>query len=264
MGNRLEGKTALITGGTSGIGKATVELFVSHGAGVVFTGRNEAAGREIEAGLDGKAHFFRADVTKEKDIEDSVAFAKEKLGGLYCLFNNAGGPFRMSLEEVTWEDFEQAMALLVGSVIFGIKHVVPLMKQAGEGRIINNSSVAAFRTGMGGYLYSAAKAAVTQLTRIAGIELAPYGITVNSISPGGIATPIFYGGSEVARSLEPAHNKGKMRKLNRSLANILPRGEAGLPEDIAKAALYLASADGVHVNSHDLVVDGGLVNRPNF
>ncbi len=154
------------------------------------------------------------------------------------------------------------MDLLVGSVLFGIKHAAPVMKEQRSGAIINNSSVAALRTGLGGYLYSAAKAAVTQLTRVAGMELGAYGVTVNAISPGGIATPIFYGGSAAARALDPEHDAAKMRKLTRNLGNATPLKRAGTPADIAHAALFLASDDGAFVNCHDLVVDAGMTFSP--
>lgn len=159
---------------------------------------------------------------------------------------------------MTLEQFHYAMDLLLGSVIFGIKHATPLMKAQGSGSIINNSSVAALRTGMGGYLYSAAKAAVTHVTRIAVMELGPHGITVNCISPGAIATPIFYGGSAAARRLEPAHDAAKMRKLTNNLGNATPPRRGGTAQDIASAALYLASDEGSYVNCHDWVVDGGM------
>ncbi|HZU76640.1 MAG TPA: SDR family oxidoreductase, partial [Dehalococcoidia bacterium] len=184
MGNRLAGKVAVITGGTSGIGEATVRLFVQEGAKVVFSGRSEDSGRAIERELGEAAAFVRADVTREDEIKATIDRALERFGRLDCLFNNAGGNASGTLETVTPEQFHYAMDLLLGSVIFGIKHATPVMKAQGGGSIINNSSVAALRHNLGGYLYSAAKAAVTQVSRIAGVELAPYGIRVNSISPG--------------------------------------------------------------------------------
>lgn len=249
---------AVITGGTSGIGEATVRLFVHEGARVILAGRSEEAGNRIAAELGSNARFVRADVTKETEIKATIDAAVANFGRLDCLFNNAGGSSHGGIETVTVEDFHQAMDLLLGSVVFGIKHAAPVMKAQGTGRIINNSSVAALRSGMGGYLYSAAKAAVTQLTRVAGAELGPFGVTVNAISPGAIATPIFYGGSEAGRSLDPAHEQAKMRKLTANLGQATPLARAGYPEDIATAALYLASDEGGFVNCHDWVIDGGM------
>ena len=258
MGPRLEGKVAVITGGTSGIGEATLRLFVEEGARVVFCGRSEEAGASLAGQLGANAVYIRADVTREPEIKDTIDLAVSRFGRLDCLFNNAGGPSRGSIEDVTQDDFHDAMDLLLGSVIFGIKHAVPVMKAQAAGRIINNSSVAALRTGMGGYLYSAAKAAVTHVTRVAGMELGPYGITVNCISPGAIATPIFYGGSAAARALDPVHDAAKMRKLRANLGKATPLQRGGLPDDIANAALYLASDAGAYVNCHDWVIDGGM------
>jgi NAD(P)-dependent dehydrogenase (short-subunit alcohol dehydrogenase family) len=262
VGNRLEGRVAVITGGTSGIGEATVELFAQEGAKVVIAGRSEDAGEAIAARLGPGAVFKRCDVTREDDIRDTIEFARSTFGRLDILFNNAGAGTRGGVETVTTEQFRHAMDLLVGSVVFGIKHAAPIMKEQEYGRIINNASVAASRTNLGDYLYSAAKAAILQITRVAGLELGPFGVTVNSISPGAIATPIFYGGSHAARELEPAHNEGKMRKLRGNLAKSTPARRSGEPRDIAYAALYLASDEGGFVNCHDLVVDGGMTAGP--
>lgn len=258
MGGRLSGKVAVITGGTSGIGEATTELFIAEGAQVIFTGRNEAKGAELAARLGASARYVRGDVRSEADIKAAIETAVRDFGALDCLFNNAGGPTQGGLQDVTPENFRYAMDLLVGSVVFGIKHAAPIMKTQRRGAIINNASVAALRTGMGEYLYSAAKAAVRHLTKLAGMELAPFGVTVNSIAPGGIATPIFFGGSERAKSMDDAHVAASMAKLERNLAKATPLQRAGLPRDIAYGALYLASAEGAFVNCHDLVIDAGM------
>src|SRR5215212_1659392 len=149
MSGRLEGKVAVITGGTSGIGEATVRLFVQEGARVVFSGRSEEAGTALAAELGPSARFVRADVTREADVKATI--------------------------DVAVEQFHYAMDLLLGSVIFGIKHAAPIMKAQGSGSIVNNSSVAALRSNRGGYLYSAAKAAVTHVSRLAAIELGANG-----------------------------------------------------------------------------------------
>lgn len=262
MANRLEGRVALITGGTSGIGEATVELFIEEGAKVVLAGRSQEAGKAIAARLGPNARFCRCDVTREDDIRDAIEFTRSTFGRLDILFNNAGAGTRGGPETVTLDDFHYAMDLLVGSVLFGIKYAAPIMKEQQHGRIINNASVAASRTNLGDYLYSGAKAAVVQMTKVAGLELGPYGITVNTISPGAIATPIFYGGSAAARQLEPAHNEGKMRKLKGNLARSTPVHRYGDPRDVAYGALYLASDEGAYVNCHDLVIDGGMTAGP--
>lgn len=259
MGARLEGKVALITGGTSGIGEATVELFLEEGAQVMVAGRNREKGAQMERAFGEACRFVHADVSSEADIRGAIAATVETFGRLDCLFNNAGGPANGAPDEVTAEDFRYAMDLLLGSVVLGIRHAAPVMKAQGGGAIINNSSVAALRGHMGGYLYSVAKAGVRRATELAGMELGQYGITVNCISPGAIATPIFFGGSRVSAALEPAHADAKLAKLARNLAQATPLGRSGVPRDIARAALFLASQDGAYVNGHDLVVDGGMI-----
>ncbi len=256
MGDRLAGKVAVITGGTSGIGRATVELFVTEGARVIFTGRNSEAGAEVAAATG--AIFVAGDMSREDDVKRAIDAAVAAHGRLDCLFNNAGAPTRGTAETVTAEDFRSAMDLLVGSVVWGIKHAAPIMKAQGAGAIINNASVAALRTDMGEYLYSAAKAAVRHLTKMAGMELAPFGVTVNSVAPGGIATPIFFGGSGRAATMEAGHVAASMAKLERNLAHATPLRRTGHPVDIAYGVLYLASDDGRFVNCHDLVIDAGM------
>ena len=256
MGKRLENKVAVITGATSGIGEATAEIFAAEGAKVIIAGRSEQKGKDIATRLGGSVVYQRTDVTNEEDIKAVIALAVSRFGRLDCLFNNAGGPSRGTLETVTPDDFVYSMNLLLGSVVFGIKHAAPVMKSQGSGCIINNSSIAAIRMKQGGYLYSAAKAGVTHITRVAGVELGPFGIRVNSISPGAIATPIFWGGSQVAQTLAAEQNERKMAKLKQSLAKATPLPRAGLDRDIAYAALS-ASDEGSFVNCHDLVVDGG-------
>ena len=157
------------------------------------------------------------------------------------------------------------MHLLLSSVMLGIRYAVEPMKANGGGSIINNSSIAGLRYRQGDLLYSAIKAAVTHYSKLAGVELGPHGIRVNVISPGAIATPIFWGGSERANTLSDEENARKMSKLQGNLANATPLPMSGMAVDIAEAALYLASEAGRFVNCHDQVGDGGrtsLFNEP--
>jgi NAD(P)-dependent dehydrogenase (short-subunit alcohol dehydrogenase family) len=258
MAGRLEGKVAIVTGATSGIGEATARLFAAEGARVVLAGRTVDKGEALARELGPNTMFRRADVMRESDIASVVDTAVREYGQLDCLFNNAGAPTPGSLESVTQEEFTYAMQLLVGSVLFGIKHAARVMKARG-GSIINNASIAALRYGQGGVLYSMAKASVAHLTRLAGVELGPHGIRVNAISPGAIATPIFWGGSARANTLSADENQRKLDKLEHSLAQATPIPRTGHPADIAHAALLLASDEGSFINCHDLVVDGGRV-----
>ncbi|MCC6387398.1 MAG: SDR family oxidoreductase [Dehalococcoidia bacterium] len=259
--NSLEGKIAVITGGTSGIGEATLRLFVERGANVVFCGRSADSGERLASELGEHAVFVQADVSREEDIARAIEAATQRFGRLDILFNNAGASTPGSLETVTPDQFHYSMDLLLGSVLFGIKHAVPWMRAQKWGRIINNSSINGIRVSSGDYLYGTAKAAVAHVTKTAAIRLAPDGITVNAVSPGAVATPIFYGGSESARALDPDHEKAKFRKLVANLGNATPVGNAGMPIDVANAVAYLASDEARYINAHDLVVDGGMVAR---
>jgi NAD(P)-dependent dehydrogenase (short-subunit alcohol dehydrogenase family) len=257
MPGRLEGKVAVITGATSGIGEATARVFVREGARVVIAGRSEERGSALAAELGKEAVFRRADVMHEAEIAAVIDDAVKRFGKLDCLFNNAGAATPGEIDTITEEQFDYGMKLLVGSVMFGIKHAARVMDAGGA--IINNSSIAAHRLGQGGMLYSAAKAAVSHITRIAGAKLGPQGIRVNAISPGAIATPIFWGGSAKAQTLSADDNARKLAKLEGNLAKATPLPRSGIADDIAYAALFLASDEGSFVNSHDLVVDGGRI-----
>ena len=167
MPGRLVGKVAVITGATSGIGAATARHFVAEGAQVVIAGRSAERGSALAEELGRQAVFHRADVMHEAEIAAVIDAAVSRFGKLDCLFNNAGASTPGEITTITEEQFDYGMKLLVGSVMFGIKHAARVMN-AGSGSIINNSSIAAHRLGQGGTLYSAAKAAVSHITRIAG------------------------------------------------------------------------------------------------
>jgi NAD(P)-dependent dehydrogenase (short-subunit alcohol dehydrogenase family) len=260
VSGRLGGRVAVITGATSGIGEATARLFAAEGATVVVSGRNVEKGESVAASLGGGATFHPADVSREADVAALVDAAVERHGRLDCLFNNAGAPVAGDVRTVDEESFDRGMRLLVGSVLFGIKHAARVMEAAGSGgSVINNSSIAAHRAGQGGLVYSAAKAAVSHITRLAAVELGPSGIRVNAISPGAIATPIFWGGSTVASTLDDEANARKQAKLERNLARSVPLHRSGTSDDIGHAAVFLASDEGSFVSGHDLVVDGGRV-----
>lgn len=257
MTDRLNGKVALITGGTSGIGAETARLFASEGAKVLIVGRSEEKGQALAEDLGENVIYEMADITKEEDIKNSVKATLKHFNQLDILFNNAGGPVGAGIENVTQKDIDYGVHLLLASVILGIKYAIEPMKAIGGGSIINNSSIAALRYRQGDPLYAALKAGVTHYTRMAGVELGPHNIRVNSISPGAIATPIFYGGSQRANDLTKEENERKMEKLRDNLAKAVPLKRSGLPIDIAEAALYLASDAGSFVTCQDIIVDGG-------
>ena len=252
---KLDGKVAAITGAASGIGRRTAEVFVAEGARVVISDVQDGPGEALAAELGEGAIYLHADVTEEADVEALVHQAVASHGGLDCLFNNAGAPGATGpIEEISVAGFDQAMALLVRSVFLGIKHAAPVMKQQKSGSIISTASVAGLQAGYGPHPYSAAKAAVIQLTRSVAMELGEQGVRVNCICPGFIATPIF------ARALGlPADRDADAAAAAREvLAASQPMPRAGLAEDVAAAALWLASDDASFVTGHALVVDGGL------
>lgn len=259
MSNRLENKITVITGATSGIGEATARRFIEEGATVVLAGRSEEKGEALAKELGERAVFKRTDIMSEDDIAALVDFTVEKFGRLDCLFNNAGAGDRTTVDSFDEDEFARIMRLLVGAPAFGIKHAARVMKASGGGSIINNASIAGHRLNQGGYLYSGAKAAVAHMTRLAGADLGQHNIRVNAISPGAVATPIFWGGSQRAQTLSDEENQRKMEKLEANLAKATPLPRAGLADDIAFAAVFLASDEGSFINSHDLVVDGGRI-----
>lgn len=257
MGDRLKGKAAIITGGTSGIGRKTVEMFAKEGASVLIAARREKEGNELAEALGANVHFIRTDVAKEEDIKAMIDRAVALFGKLDCLFNNAGSPAPVgSIETIPFKDYEKAMSVLLGGVLLGMKHAAPIMKKQGFGSIINNGSVAGVLAGYSSsIIYSAAKAAVIHLTKVVAMELGEKSIRVNCISPGGIATGIF--AKALGSSIADAENSVEIVK--QALAAMQPIPRAGLPEDIAAAAVFLASDESTFINGHNLVVDGGVI-----
>ncbi len=257
MTGKLEGKVAYISGGTSGIGAATAELFAREGAQVVITGRSTEKGSNLADALGDRVVYQYADVSVEEDIKRTIDYTMSTHGRLDVLFNNAGGPTVGEVADITSEQIDYGVKLLLSSVMLTTRHAVKPMIRSGGGSVINNSSVAGIRYRQGNILYSVLKAAVTHYTKMAGVELGPHKIRVNAISPGAIATPIFWGGSARANTLADEENERKMKKLQGNLARATPMPRSGLAMDIAEAALFLASDAGSYVNCHDLVVDGG-------
>src|SRR6476619_8501804 len=188
----VDKKVAIITGATSGIGARTAELFVAEGASVVFTGRREAEGEALAAKLGKKARFIQADATLEADWKRVIDQTMQAHGRIDCLFNNAGGPSPTgSIASIPVDGFDAAMALLVRSVMLGMKHAAPFMMRQKSGSIVNNGSIAGHLAGYSSsMIYGAAKAAVNHLTRCVAMELGEHNVRVNSVSPGAIVTGI--------------------------------------------------------------------------
>jgi NAD(P)-dependent dehydrogenase (short-subunit alcohol dehydrogenase family) len=254
---RLQDKVCIVTGATSGIGRRTAEVFAAEGAHVVIAGRREAEGHAVQASIGARCAFLRTDVTDEDQIRALVDFTMQRHGRIDCLFNNAGGPAPVGgIETIPVEGFDAAIATLLRSVMLGMKHVAPVMSAQGAGSIINNGSVAGSRAGYSSsMIYSAAKAAVIHLSRCVAMQLGERNVRVNSISPGGIATGIF--GKALGLPTERAEASAEAVKVG--LAKMQPIPRAGLVDDIAQAAVFLAGDESSFINGHDLVVDGGVI-----
>jgi len=257
MAGRLQGKVTIVTGGTSGIGRRTVEVFAQEGASVLIAARREKEGRAIADALGDRVDFLKTNVSREADVKAMIDYALSRFGRLDCLFNNAGCPAPVGgIESIPLEGYEAAMAVLLGGVLLGMKHAAPVMKAQGSGSIINNGSVAGLRAGYSSSLiYAAAKAAVIHLTKCVAMELGESNVRVNCICPGGIATGIF--GKALGLPTEKAEETAETMK--QALGQWQPIRRSGLVDDIAMAAVFLASDESTFVNGHDLVVDGGLI-----
>jgi len=248
----LTGKVAIVTGGTSGIGERIAELFVEEGANVVVAARRKDEGQALEKRLG--VRFVRTDMASESDIKAMIDHAVKLFGRVDCLVNNAGIPAPMiSITEVDAATIDQVLAVNVRGVILAIKHVAPVMLSQGIGSIVNVSSMAALRGGVSGHVYTASKGAVAALTRSVAAELGEKGIRVNTISPGAIVTGIF----GKAAGLEGAKADRAAGAIKEIFATLQPIPRAGATDDIARAAVFLASDGSSFVNGQDIVVDGG-------
>ncbi len=252
MGNRLSEKSAVITGGASGLGEATVRLFVEHGARVLIADVQDARGEALASELGAGVLYQRTDVSSESDIAAAVDRAVSEFGYLDTMFNNAGivgavGP----IDETPAEEYDATMAILLRGVFLGMKHAARVMKPRRSGSILCTSSVAGLQGGLGPHVYATAKAALVGLTRNVAAELAHFNVRVNCIAPGNMATPM------VADMI--SGDPAAVSEAVESLATFSPiKGRAGLAADIAHAALWLSSDDAGYVTGQTLAVDGGL------
>lgn len=250
---KLDGKVALITGAGSGFGKATSILFAKEGAKIVAVDINPEAAKKTADLIKqngNEAIFVKADVSHSGDCQAMITSAVEKYEKLDILYNNAGIPtvptLVEDLDEAVWD---AAMNINLKSVFLGAKYAIPVMKKAG-GVIINTSSVSGVRVRPGNGAYATSKGAVTHFTKCLAIELGPYKIRVNSISPVISETPLGLG-------LMTEEMKKDMNATRKAFLSTIPLGRLVDPEDVAKAALFLASDDSLMCTGLDLLVDGG-------
>ncbi len=250
MTGRLAGKVAVITGGASGIGEGTVRRFVDEGASVVIADLQRKPGEALAAELGSATRFILTDVTKEEDIAAAVDLAVSAFSSLDIMFNNAGIVGVVGrIAETPIADWDRTVAVLMRGVFLGIKHAARIMVPQGSGCIISTSSTAGIMGGLGPHCYTACKHAVIGLTKSAASELASSGIRVNAISPGNTATAM------TSAVMTGDHTAVASTADKIAASSLL--GIAGFPEDIANAALYLASEEARYVSGHTLVVDAG-------
>jgi NAD(P)-dependent dehydrogenase (short-subunit alcohol dehydrogenase family) len=243
---KLEGKVALVTGGTAGIGLATAQHFAAEGAQVFIMGRRQAALDETVKSMGGKTIGVQGDVSKLADLDRLVDTIREKAGRLDVVFANAGGGEVSPFGSISEDHYAKTFDVNVKGVLFTVQKVLPLLAEGASviliGSIAGSKGVPAFS------VYNAAKAAIRSFARSWTVDLKDRKIRVNTLSPGPIDTP---GLNAVAT------NEEEVRKFKTGLASTVPMGRLGTPDEIAKAAIFLASDDSSFITGIELFVDGG-------
>ena len=249
MNNKtFSGKVALVTGGTSGIGKATAIAFAGAGAKVVLTGRREKEGAQVVAEikkLGGDASFARADIAKDADVKAMVKFAVDKFGKIDIAFNNAGVEWKGPLDQATEAEYRRVFDINVWGVLNSMRHEIPIMLKNGGGAIVNTSSVVGHVGFPQSSVYIASKHAVEGITKSVALEFAKQNIRVNAVAPGPIVTEMW--------------DRFAVGGMADQITSIIPAGRVGASEEIAAAVLYLASDAATFTTGTSLVVDGGLI-----
>lgn len=242
---KLEGKVAIVTGGTSGIGEASALLFAKEGAKVIVVGRNEERGNKVVKQIQddgGEAIFVKVDMLKMEEMDNLFETAIAKYGKIDILFNNAGIAISNTLTNLKFEEFDEVIHANLTAPFQMCKKAMPYI-MASQGTILNTSSISGVVTHSNGYAYNPSKAALISLTKVLAKDHAALGVRVNAICPGVTETPIL--GSV---------NEEQMKYLN----NSIPMQRVGKPIEIAKAALFLVSDDASYITGTTLVVDGGI------
>jgi NAD(P)-dependent dehydrogenase (short-subunit alcohol dehydrogenase family) len=259
MGQELSGKVAIVTGGARGLGRAAVELFVAEGARVVIADVDVEGGQELAGKLGLAARFKRTDVADATQIQDLVDFAVGEFGGLHVMYNNAGIPDKALCRFVDAEftNFSQVMAVNVLGTMLGCQRAARHMAKHGGGSIINTSSIAGLQASFGSSTYRASKAGIAHFTKAIAIDLAEYGIRVNCIVPGQIATGIV--AAALVQGLTPERAARLELAVRELMMSYQPLKRQGTPADVAQAALYLASDRSSQVTGILLPVDGGVI-----
>lgn len=251
---RLTGRTAVITGGANGIGRETALRFLQEGACVVIADVNASNAERVlveaeAAGSAGAIRYIKADVAEEAQLEAAFDLALTAFGRVDCVFNNAGigGAFG-PITETRVEDWDASLAVLLRGVFLGMKHGGRILKRQREGGvIISTASIAGFAAGAGAHCYSAAKAAIINLTRSVAVEMAPFRVRVNAVAPGPLMTDLFH--------------RGNVEAAERAILDRQPWPEAGRAADVAGVVAFLASPDATFITGETIVVDGGMLPR---
>jgi NAD(P)-dependent dehydrogenase (short-subunit alcohol dehydrogenase family) len=252
---RFAGKTAVITGAASGIGKATCELFAREGATVIAGDIDATGGEELASTSNGKIFFKRTDVCSVEDIKALMDFAAEKTGGIDVVFNNAGaGGAREGIDEIDAEGWDMTMNLLLRSVAMGVRYAVPHMIGRPGASIVNTASVAGLGAGYSPTVYAIAKCGVIHLTKVGATDLAKHDIRMNAICPGFIKTNIFSSSMDVPAEKVQAANDIIFEISNHTQ----PVKRGGNPDDIANMVAFLASQEAGFITGSHFVVDGGI------
>jgi NAD(P)-dependent dehydrogenase (short-subunit alcohol dehydrogenase family) len=254
--HRLEGKVAIVTGGAQGIGRACTVRMAEQGASVAVFDVLDGAGEALVAELAGRgfhARYWHADVTREKDMQNAIDAAAAHFGRLDVLVNNAGiAGVNKPTHEITEAEWDRVQAINVKGVFFGVKHVIPHLKRAGGGSIINLSSIYGLVGAPDSPPYHASKGAVRLMAKTDALLYAPDRIRVNSVHPGFIWTPM------VENFLK---SQGDVNAGREALDALHPLGHVGEPDDVAMGVVYLASDESSFVTGAELVIDGGYTAR---
>nr|BBM89983.1 momilactone A synthase [Calohypnum plumiforme] len=258
---RLERKVAVITGGASGIGAAAVRLFVIHGASVVFGDVQDSLGEALAKELGSSAFFVHCDVTREEDVEALVNTAVSKYGRLDIMYNNAGivGPPVVSIVDLKMKDMDAVFSVNVKGAILGTKYAARVMIPSKKGVILSTASIASVVAGTAPHPYTISKFAMAGMVKTTAFELAQHGIRVNCISPHAVPTPMAVSGYQ---SLVPQLTAADVEGLMENASEL--KGAALVADDIANAALFLASDDAKYISGHNLLVDGGFTSNKTY
>ncbi|WP_417209746.1 SDR family NAD(P)-dependent oxidoreductase [Antarctobacter sp.] len=255
----LDGKVALITGAGSGFGRAGAILFAAEGAKVAIADINAETGEKVAAEIadaGGTAVFIKADMTSSADVENMVAETISAFGQLDIFWHNAGNVGPGAVETVTEETYDQTMNIHVKAGFFGAKYAIEDMKKRGRGVMLFTSSLAGIKASRASPVYGIAKTALVGLTKNLTVSFAPYGVRVNAICPGAAETPLWPAFTN--RGKDDGFDAEKTKEVSKLYAEKTPLGRLAEPEEIAQAALFLASDAASYVTGEIMSVDGGL------